>query len=438
MKIAVIGSNYVGLVVATCLANTGHDVVGVDIKPEIVAKLNRGESTIYEPGLSELLTTNLNNGRLLFTLDHCMAVARADICFLAVGTPSADDGSVNMSHLLTAAAQVAEAATARLTVVIKSTVPVGTADRVRQIFAERCAHPAEIVSNPEFLKEGTAIADFQHPDRVVVGTDSEKAAEQMRELYAPFVRTGHPVLVMGNRSAELTKYAANALLATRISFMNEMANLADAYGVNIHDVRRGIGTDRRIGTSFLFSGVGYGGSCFPKDVSAISHMGQETGVPTQIVNAVTQVNADQKRKLGEKVLRYFGGDLTDRTIAVWGLAFKPKTDDMRDAPSRVLVEQLLAAGATVVVTDPVALDEAWHHFGDRVQYESSAMTAAVGADAVCLVTEWQPYRFPDFGALKASMRTAALFDGRNIWDGEKRMAEGFDYFGMGTPSSHHS
>ncbi len=438
MKIAVIGANYVGLVVATCLADTGHDVVAVDIDESRVERLRRSEPTIYEPGLAELLRRNSSEGRLTFTTKHAEAVDGALVVFLAVGTPPRDDGSVDLSWIETAADQVAEAATDYFVLAIKSTVPVGTADMVRDRMAKRTDHAFDVVSNPEFLKEGAALEDFQKPDRVVIGAADPRPAAIVRELYAPFVRTGKPILVMDNRSAELTKYAANALLASRISFMNDMANLAERLGANVDQVREGVGSDARIGYPFLFPGVGFGGSCFPKDLEAVAAMGREVGHPSRMVEAAIAINHDQKGVLGAKVERYFEGKLNDKTVAVWGLAFKPRTDDMRESPSVVLIQKLIDAGATVRAFDPVAHETARTIFGDRITYAESAYAAVEGAHALCLVTEWQEFRRPKFERIKESMAgggTPAVFDGRNIWNGETLRSLGFDYFGIGMPSS---
>jgi UDPglucose 6-dehydrogenase len=433
MRIAVFGAGYVGLVAGTCFADSGHDVVLVDVDLERVKGLNEGRIPIYEPGLEELVRRNVDEERLKFTTDAPSAVKAAEVVFIAVGTPPDAQGKADLKYVLAVAETVGRHLDGYKVVVDKSTVPVGTADKVRAAIAAAAPKGAEfdVVSNPEFLKEGAAIDDFMKPDRVVVGADSERARAIMADLYAPFVRTNKPVLFMDVRSAELTKYAANAMLATRISFMNEMARLCELLGANVEHVRKGIGTDSRIGFPFLFPGPGYGGSCFPKDVQALVQTAAEAGYDLKIMQAVEAVNGEQKRRLGQKVVARFGGDLKGRTICVWGLAFKPNTDDMREAPSLVLIEELLARGAKVHVTDPEAIGTTRKVLGDKVRYFDRSYDAAEGADALVLVTEWNEYRRPDFKRLKALMKAPVIFDGRNIYDRKVLSELGFEYSGIG-------
>ncbi|HKX46222.1 MAG TPA: UDP-glucose/GDP-mannose dehydrogenase family protein [Planctomycetota bacterium] len=433
MRIAVIGTGYVGLVAGTCFAESGNTVTCVDIDESKVQKLRDGVVPIYEPGLEELLKRNVHDGRLKFTTSYEEAVPGAHAVFIAVGTPPGEDGSADLKHVLAAARSIGKSMSGYTVVVDKSTVPVGTADRVRKVLEESTRHEFDVVSNPEFLKEGAAIDDFLKPDRVVIGSDSKRAAEVMDELYAPFVRTGNPILHMDVRSAELTKYAANAMLATRISFMNEIANLCSRVGANVDQVRKGIGSDARIGSRFLFAGLGYGGSCFPKDVKAIVRTAEDNGYPFEILKAVESVNERQKRLLFDLVQQHFGGKLAGRTLAVWGLAFKPNTDDMREAPAIVVVEALLSAGAKVRAFDPEAMEEARHrHFGARIEYAESPMEALRGADALILVTEWNEFRRPDFDAVKALLANPVVFDGRNIYSRRTLEKHGFTYYGIGT------
>jgi UDPglucose 6-dehydrogenase len=432
MRIAVIGTGYVGLVAGTCFAESGNDVVCLDIDQEKIERLKAGEIPIYEPGLEELLRRNVHDGRLKFTTSYAEAVGRAQVVFIAVGTPPGDDGSADLSYVLSAARSIAENMQGYTVIVDKSTVPVGTAGKVAEVVKSHTRHEFDVVSNPEFLKEGAAIDDFMKPDRVVIGATSQRAKEVMEELYAPFVRTGKPILHMDPASAELTKYAANAMLATRISFMNEIANICSRVGANVDHVRKGIGTDDRIGSRFLFSGVGYGGSCFPKDVKAVVRTAQEHGYDFRILHAVEDVNERQKRLLFELVSRHFGGKLAGRRFAVWGLAFKPNTDDMREAPSVVVIEALLAAGASVSACDPEAMSEARrHHLGDRIEYVEKPMDALKGADGLILITEWNEFRRPDFEAMKRELKTPVVFDGRNIYSRKTLEGLGFTYYGIG-------
>ncbi len=430
MKIGVVGTGYVGLVVGACLAENGNTVLCVDNVQDKVDALRRGEIPIYEPGLEEMVPRNVREERLFFTSDLPDAVRRSDILFVAVGTPQDEDGSADLRHVLAVARAVAEAANGFKIVVLKSTVPVGTAAKVKAVLKERSRHPFGVVSNPEFLKEGAAVDDFMRPDRVVIGTDDPKVEAVMRELYEPFVRQGHPILVMDHASAELTKYAANAMLATRISFMNEIANLCDRVGADVRQVRMGIGTDARIGPSFLYSGIGYGGSCFPKDVKALVRTAQDAGVQLQVVDAVEHANAKQKGILLPRIEKHLG-TLLGKVVAVWGLAFKPKTDDMREAPALKIIDGLLAKGATVKVYDPKAMGHAKRDLGDRVTWCARSYEAVDGADALVVVTEWSEFREPDFQRIKAAMRTPAIFDGRNIYSPEQLKSLGFHYEGIG-------
>lgn len=430
MKIAVVGTGYVGLVAGVCFAETGNTVACVDSDASKIEMLRRGEVPIYEPGLAEMIPRNVNEERLTFTTDLDDAVKRSDIVFIAVGTPQDEDGSADMTHVLNVARAVARAMTGFRIIVAKSTVPVGTAARLRKVVAEETAHPFAVVSNPEFLKEGTALDDFLKPDRVVIGTDDPKVEAVMKELYEPFVRTGKPILVMDNPSAELTKYAANAMLATRISFMNEIANLCEHVGADVKQVRMGIGTDSRIGQPFLFAGIGYGGSCFPKDVMALLHTGKEVGCPLAVVEAVEKTNAAQKTILVPRIEAYLG-TLQDKVIGLWGLSFKPRTDDIREAPALYMIEKLRAKGARVQAYDPKAMEVAKHVLGDKVQYCPHAYDAARGADALVVATEWNEFREPDFERLKTLLRRPAIFDGRNLYNPKLLREMGFHYVGIG-------
>jgi len=433
MKLTVIGSGYVGLVVGVCFAEVGNDVVCVDVDQRKIDMLRNGEIPIYEPGLKELLDRVVHLGRLSFSTETGPAVARSEVVFIAVGTPPDEDGSADLQHVLAAARDIGRAMTGYTIVVDKSTVPVGTADKVRAAIAAVTAQEFDVVSNPEFLKEGAAINDFLKPDRVVVGADSERALSTMLELYGPFVRTGHPIVAMDVRSAELTKYAANAMLATKISFMNEMARICDRVGANVEKVRMGIGSDSRIGPQFLFPGVGYGGSCFPKDVKAIVRTAAEHGYDFRILKAVEEVNAGQKRLLVERVLERFGPDLSGKRLALWGLAFKPRTDDMREAPALEIIGGLRAAGAEFTVYDPEAMKECRRRIGDAVRYADGQYEALEGADALILATEWSDFREPDYERMKAAMKTPVVFDGRNVWRPEKLRRLGFEYSSIGRP-----
>lgn len=435
-----IGTGYVGLVTGTCFAEVGNDVICLDIDAGKIETLKRGGIPIHEPGLEEMIRRNVSGGRLRFTTDIDAAVAHGTLQFIAVGTPPDEDGSADMQHVITAARNIGCRMVESKIIVDKSTVPVGTADRVRETIAAELARRGielafAVASNPEFLKEGAAVEDFMKPDRVVIGSDDERAIGLLRAVYAPFQRNHERLLVMDVRSAELTKYAANAMLATRISFMNELANLADALGADIEQVRKGIGSDPRIGYRFLYPGAGYGGSCFPKDVKALQATAEHHGRPLKILAAVEAVNDAQKKLLLEKITQRLGTDLADKTFAVWGLAFKANTDDMREAPSQTLVRGLLDRGASVMAYDPVAMEEARRVFGTtaRLGYAASPMDAVAGADAVVVVTEWQEFRSPDFSELKRTLRQPLLFDGRNLFDPKEVRAAGLEYFGIGRP-----
>jgi UDPglucose 6-dehydrogenase len=438
LKITVVGTGYVGLVSGACLADVGNEVLCVDLDQSKIEILNDGGIPIYEPGLQEMVNRNRGTGRLAFTTDVEQGVAFGTVQFIAVGTPPAEDGSADLQYVLAAARNVGRHMREYRVVVDKSTVPVGTADKVRAAIADelkkRGADLAfSVVSNPEFLKEGAAVGDFMRPDRIIVGSDDERATLIMRNLYAPFQRNHERVIAMDLRSAELTKYAANAMLATRISFMNELANLAEKLGADIEHVRRGIGADPRIGYHFLYPGAGYGGSCFPKDVLALKRTAGEAGMNLLVLEAVERANSLQKQVLAQKILNRFGGDLGGRNFALWGLAFKPNTDDMREAPSRVLIASLLEHGAGVIAYDPVAMDEARHIYQaeGRVRFVDSPMAALEGADALAIVTEWTEFRSPDFKRVKQSLRTPAIFDGRNLYDPAEVRQHGLEYYPIG-------
>ncbi len=440
MKITMTGTGYVGLVTGACLAEVGNDVLCLDVDRDKIDVLNHGGVPIHEPGLPELIRRNVATGRLRFTTDVDAAVLHGTMQFIAVGTPPDEDGAADMKHVIAAARSIGARMTDYKVVVDKSTVPVGTADRVREtITAELVARGAQVpfavVSNPEFLKEGAAIEDFMRPDRVVIGADDERAIMLLRAVYSPFQRSHERVLVMDVRSAELTKYAANAMLATRISFMNELANLADTLGADIEQVRQGIGSDPRIGYHFLYPGAGYGGSCFPKDVRALQFTARQHGQPLRILAAVEAVNEAQKSRLIEKVEKRLGMDLSGRKIALWGLAFKPNTDDMREAPSLAIVQGLVERGAAVVAYDPVAMDEARRVFASvaGLSFAASPLDAVVGADALLVITEWQEFRSPDFAELRRRLKQPLVFDGRNLYDPALARAAGLEYFGIGRP-----
>jgi UDPglucose 6-dehydrogenase len=432
MKIAVVGSGYVGLVAGACLAENGNEVVCIDKDPAKIRALQRGQIPIYEPGLEEMVRRNRGLKRLTFTTDLAKGVRASEIIFIAVGTPTGEDGSADLQHVLDVAQDTARAMNGYKVVVNKSTVPVGTAAKVRDILRKETTHPFSVVSNPEFLKQGAAIDDFMKPDRVVIGAEDARAAELMKELYSPFTRTGAPIMLMDNASAELCKYAANAMLATRISFMNEVANVCEAMGADVDQVRKAVAADRRIGPSFLFPGVGYGGSCFPKDVKAMLRFSQTADYDFQILKSVEAVNEKQKLRLLEKLKKHFGS-LKGKRIAVWGLSFKPRTDDMREAPSVPLIHGMLAAGAEVHAYDPEAMAMAKKIFGSRVHLADNSYAALTGADALALVTEWNEFREPDFARMRKLMRSPVIFDGRNIYNPEQIKAQGFSYFSIGRP-----
>ncbi len=438
MKITMIGTGYVGLVTGTCLAEVGNDVLCLDVDARKIAMLDEGRVPIHEPGLEPMIHRNVAAGRLRFTTDVDAAVGHAAVQFIAVGTPPDEDGGADMQYVLQAARSIGRRMTQWTLVVDKSTVPVGTADRVRATIADELAARGvniayAVASNPEFLKEGAAIEDFMKPDRIVIGADDERAIAILRNVYAPFQRNRERLLVMDVRSAELTKYAANAMLATRISFMNELANLAERLGADIESVRQGIGSDPRIGWHFLYPGVGYGGSCFPKDVKALKLSAQRAGAPLAVLAAVEAANERQKRVLVDKIVARFGGDLEGRRFALWGLAFKPNTDDMREAPARVVIEALASRGARVVAYDPVAMDEARRIFAgaSHVSYAKSPIAACDGADALVVITEWKEFRSPDFDEIKSRLATPLVFDGRNVFSPELVRAAGLEYFGIG-------
>src|SRR2546422_2878724 len=431
MKICVVGTGYVGLVAGTCFAESGNDVLCVDNVAAKIETLRQGHVPFYEPGLEELIRRNVTEARLAFSTDLADAVKKTLVCFIAVGTPSGADGAADLSAVMAVAAAIGRAMDGYRVIVAKSTVPIGTAGRIKEAVAAATRHPFDVVSNPEFLKEGAAIEDFMKPDRVVIGATSQRAVDIMRELYEPFVRTGNPILVMDNASAEMTKYAANALLATRISFMNEIANLCERVGADVDQVRRGIGYDRRIGHHFLFPGVGYGRPCFPQGLKAVIRTAHEHAMEFPLLGAVEEVNEAQKRRLVEKVVTEFGDALAGRRFAVWGLAFKPRTDDMREAPSLTVVEGLLARGAQVAVHDPEALGEARRILGERVSYHRVNYEALEGADALLIVTEWNEFRRPDLPRMKRLLKRPIIFDGRNLYEPEVMRDHGFTYFPIG-------
>ena len=431
MRIAVVGTGYVGLVSGACFANSGNTVTCLDINADKIARLNRGEIPIYEPGLEELVVRSAKAGRLLFTTDTAAAIQSAHVIFLAVGTPPSADGSADLSSLWRVIDSIAPYLDPEAVVVTKSTVPVGSCAGIEARLKERTGRDCRVASNPEFLKEGAAIEDFQKPDRVVVGVRSAAVGEILQSLYKPFLRTEHPFLVMSPESSEMTKYVANSLLATKISFINEVANLCERMEADIDDVRRGIGHDKRIGFAFLFPGVGYGGSCFPKDVQALAAMARDKGVAHRILTAVHETNLAQKQVLGEKIVAHFGGQLAGRRIAVWGLAFKPRTDDVRDAPALDLLDQLLAGGAQVTVYDPEAMTNVRAIHGDRLTYAAGAMEALDGAECLAIVTEWGDFRHPDFDEMARRLRSPTIFDGRNLYLPAEMRARGFVYHSIG-------
>ncbi|HVO30149.1 MAG TPA: UDP-glucose/GDP-mannose dehydrogenase family protein [bacterium] len=433
MRVAVIGTGYVGLVAGTCLADSGNDVVCVDIDKEKVARLTRGEVPIYEPGLAELVQKNVAGHRLSFTTDLTTAAKAAEVIFIAVGTPSSHDGGADLTAVLSVAEAIAPCITGYKVVVLKSTVPVGTNAKVAAVLAAKAKGPFDVASNPEFMKEGAALDDFLKPDRVVVGVVSERARAVMQDLYEPFLRTGKPMLFMDPASAEMTKYAANAMLATKISFMNEVAALCEATGADVEQVRKGIGSDARIGFQFIFPGLGFGGSCFPKDVRALTRLGDDLKVPMRISAAVDAVNQDSRARFTGRLIERLAPHAGKR-VAVWGLAFKPKTDDVREAPSLTIIPALLEKGVSVSAFDPVAEGTARKALGEKVRFTGDAYEAAEGADALVVVTEWNEFRHPDFERLKKLLRQPVIFDGRNIYDPARMAQAGFEYHAIGRPS----
>lgn len=433
MQLAVVGTGYVGLVAGAGFADFGNDVACVDVDEGKISRLENGEVPIYEPGLDALIAKNVKAGRLRFSTDVAAAIRGAEVVFIAVGTPSTADGSADLSAVFAVARTIGENLNGFKVVATKSTVPVGTADKIEEIIKGITTASFAVASNPEFLKEGNAINDFMKPDRVVIGSNNPRAREVLRHLYAAFVRATDRIHTMDARSAELTKYAANALLATRISFMNDLAILAEKLGADIELVRKGVGADPRIGPKFLFPGPGFGGSCFPKDISALLYVAEKAGHDLALVRATEQVNARQKRVLGSKIVKHFGGSLAGRKVAVWGLAFKPQTDDIRESPALTLLDDLLAAGATVHAHDPQAMANVKAVYGDRVTFCDQMYAAAEGADALALVTEWHEYRTPDFNRLSKLMKEPALFDGRNTWVPDEVRGLGFSYTGIGRP-----
>jgi UDPglucose 6-dehydrogenase len=435
VKVCVVGTGYVGLVAGTCLAEMGNTVFCVDNNQDKIDSLLGGAVPIYEPGLEELIRANTKEERLFFTTDLADAVKQSQVCIIAVGTPENEDGSADLSAVLTVGKLIAKAMDGYRVIVTKSTVPVGTADKIRAIVSENTEHEFSVVSNPEFLKQGAAVDDFLKPDRVVIGADSQQAFDLMRELYSPFLRTGNPIINMDIRSAEMTKYAANAFLATKISFINEIGSLCENVGADVQMVRVGISTDERIGSQFLFPGLGYGGSCFPKDVKALINTGRTYGQTMSILEAVDVKNDQQRIDFLDKILAYFQGDVKGKTFAMWGLAFKPRTDDMREAPSRMLIENLLERGAKVVAYDPKATESAQRLFGDTIEYADTSYEALKDADALLLVTEWNEFRRPDFDKMRNLMKHPVIFDGRNQYEIERMGPRGFDYFCVGRSAS---
>ncbi|CAG5086618.1 UDP-glucose dehydrogenase family protein [Parvicella tangerina] len=431
MKIAVVGTGYVGLVTGTCFAETGNDVICVDIDIEKVEKMRAGVVPIYEPHLDVIFERNIKQNRLSFTTNLEEAVEQAQIIFLALPTPPGEDGSADLSYILGVAEELGKMIKEYKVIVDKSTVPVGTADKVKETIAKHANVDFDVVSNPEFLREGFAVDDFLKPDRVVVGTESAKARKVMEELYKPFVRQGNPIIFMDEKSAELTKYAANSFLATKITFMNEIANYCELIGANVDDVRRGMGTDTRIGNRFLFPGIGYGGSCFPKDVQALAKSGKETAYDFSIINSVMDVNHKQKYVLAEKVKAYFGSDLKGKKLALWGLAFKPDTDDIREAPALYMIDELTKAGAEITAFDPEAMDNVKALLGDKIKYASNQYEALEDADALLIATEWQVFRTPDFDRISDKLKAKVIFDGRNLYDLVDMRNKGYYYNSIG-------
>lgn len=436
MKIVIVGTGYVGLVTGACLAEVGTDVVCVDVNEEKVNNLKKGILPIYEPGLDTIVARNTSKNRLQFSTNLAEVIEKAEIIFIAVGTPPGEDGSADLQYVLKVAKTIGENLQDYAVIVTKSTVPVGTAEKVKNTIATALAArnasiEYDVASNPEFLKEGAAVDDFLKPDRIVIGISSDRARNTLQQLYAPFTLNGHPILFMDVPSAEMTKYAANAMLATKISFMNDIANLCELVGANVNEVRKGIGSDPRIGNRFIYPGIGYGGSCFPKDVKALVNTGKQNNHKLRILEAVEDVNEDQKKVLFSKIKAHFGGELSGKTFAIWGLSFKPNTDDMREAPALVLIEALLEAGAKVQAYDPVAMKEAKHYLGYKVFYAEDTISAVKDADALLLVTEWNEFRLPDWKLIKEHMKNHVLFDGRNIYNAKDMTEKGFTYYCIG-------
>ncbi len=436
MKVAIVGSGYVGLVTGTCFAEVGIEVMCVDVDKRKIENLKNGIIPIYEPGLEDMVHRNMKKGRLKFTTDISEALEDCEVLFTAVGTPPDKDGSADLQYVLSVARDCGRNMKDYILIVTKSTVPVGTAQKVRLALQDELdkrgvSIPFDVASNPEFLKEGAAIDDFLKPDRIVVGLDSPKAEELMKSLYKPFTLNGHPIIFMDITSAEMTKYAANAMLATKISFMNDVANLCEIVGADINMVRKGIGTDTRIGNKFIYPGIGYGGSCFPKDVKALIHTAEDYDYDLRVLKAVEAVNQDQKSVLYNKIMKYFNGDIKDKTIAIWGLSFKPQTDDMREAPSLVIIKKLLEQGAKVKAYDPVAMNEAKHTLGDSITYSEDQYEALIDADCLLLVTEWPEFKFPNFNIIRKLLNRQVIFDGRNIYEVSEMKNKGFDYFCIG-------
>jgi len=431
MKICVIGTGYVGLVAGACLAEMGNNVICVDNNEQKIKELLTGNIPIYEPGLEELIVANVRENRLSFTTDIIEAVNNSLICFIAVGTPQGDDGSCDLSYVFGVAEEIAKSMTEYKVIVNKSTVPVGTAEKVYSLVKSYTDCEFDVVSNPEFLKQGAAVDDFLKPDRVIIGSDSQKATEIMQELYSPFLRTGNPVIIMDVKSAEMSKYAANSFLATKISFINELANICEKVGADVEHVRIGMSSDRRIGSQFLFPGLGYGGSCFPKDVKALIRVAKDSGVPSKILEAADNINKQQREIFLDKIFNYFNGDLKGKTFALWGLAFKPRTNDMREAPAFTIIEKLLEAGANIQAYDPKAMDEAKLYIGNSIKYSQSSYDALTNADALILVTEWNEFRRPDFEKIKKILKTPLIFDGRNQYEPKRMKERGFEYICIG-------
>lgn len=431
MRVSIIGTGYVGLVQGACFADTGNQVICMDIDEKKIAALKKGTIPIYEPGLEEMVRKNLQEGRLEFVTSLKTAVEKSDVIFLCLPTPSSEDGSADLSQVIKVSEQIAACVNGEKLLVSKSTVPVGTVDTIRGILRKKALHPVEVASNPEFLKEGSALQDSLKPDRVIIGTRSKNAIAMLEELYEPFVRTGNPIIVMDERSAEMTKYAANAFLATKISFMNELANLCEELGADIDWVRKGIGSDPRVGKQFLFPGVGYGGSCFPKDVKALIKMAGEHNKDLRILKAVEEVNEQQKKVLVQRLVAHFGGRVSGKVVALWGLSFKPQTDDVREAPSLVIIRELLAQGVKVHAHDPIAIPAVKNRFGGAVEFFENGYDALKGAEAWMVVTEWNEFRRPDFDRITKLMKQPVLFDGRNIYDAKEMKDRGFIYYGIG-------